>query len=360
MKSINEVNLLDYQHFYLTEETEPFTLLYSTPSGDVVDSNCELIKTDTVIIIGLKDTTISGIKNYFYMFNGIKKHVQILDYDSATPFITGIDDTSTRSNFNFYKLSDSVKILSGDQYVNMNRPRYLRPTGVPDSVGRCDDNKYGPISFHPFDESYILSRFRGVLDIAGVMHISYVNTLNDDFLNPTSRDNNCTATTLTGVIKLAYEWSLMAEEPFNSTENIAIKCKQFFEQIQIPPELMEWILENQTDKQVFNYLNGETRMIYPSNENTEIPECLVSFIKSKCMYRSISSLIRNHPKASLLSDDFITDYRQSIEKKIYETSLECGVDDFSPESVQWYVETEEYGHYQSLFKKYLDLLQELS
>ncbi len=360
MKNINEINLFDYQHFYLTEETEPFTLLYSTPSGDVVDNNCELIKTDTVIIIAFKDTAALGIKNYFYTIDGVKKYVQVLDYVIATPFITGVDLPSVKSNFSFYKLSDSVKILSGDQYTNMNRPRYLREAGVPDPTSRCDDDKYGPLSFHPFDESYILTTFTGILNIAGLMHISYLTTLNDDFLNSTSRDNNCTATTLTGIIKLAHEWALMAEEPFNSTEPMAVKCKQLLDEIQIPSELMEWILENQVDKQVFNYLNGETRVLYPSNENTEIPECLVSFIKRKCMYRSISSLIKNHPESSLLSSNFIAEYKQCIEKKIYETSLECGVDDFSPEAIRWYVETEDYGHYQSTFKKCLDLLQELS
>ena len=359
MKSINEINILDYQHFYLTEETEPFTLLISTPDGDVIDNNCDLIKTDTVIIIALKETIGSGVKNYFYTADGIRKHVQLLDYDSASPFIGGVEKTPVNSTFSFYKISDSVEVLSGDQFKDMGRPRYLREV-MPEEITRCDDNKYGPLSFYPWSEALKLSKFRGILDIAGVMHISYFNTLNEGFLNPTSRDNNCTATTLTGAIKLAYEWSLMAEEPFNSTENIAIKCKQFFEQMQIPSEVMNWILENQNDKQVFNYLNGETRIVYPSDENTEIPECLISFIKNKCMYRSISSLIKNHPKTSLLSDDFITEYRQVIEKKIYETSLECGLDDFSPESVQWYIETEDYGHYQSLLKKYLDLLQELS
>ena len=360
MKNINEINLFDYQHFYLTEETEPFTLLMSTPNGDVDDNNYELIKTDTVIIIALKKTIGFGVKNYFYTINGIRKHVQLLGYDEASPFFGEEEKTPTTSTstFNFYKISDSVEILSGDQFSNMNRPRYIRDV-MPEEVTRCDDDKYGPLSFYPWDEPFKLSRFRGILEIAGVMHISYFNTRNEGFLNPTSRDNNCTATTLTGAIKLAYEWSLMAEETFNSTENIAIKCKQFFEQIQIPSEVMEWILENQVDKQVFNYLNGETRIIYPSNENTEIPECLITFIKNKCMYPSISSLIKNHPKASLLTGDFIMEYRQSIEKAIYELSLECGIDDFSSDAIQWYVETENFGHYQFLFKRYLDLLQEL-
>ena len=359
MKNINEINIFDYRHFYLTEETELFTLLLSTPNGDIDDNNYELIKTDTVIIIGFKETIGSGIKNYFYTINGIRKHVQLLGYDEASPFFGEQEKTPTDSTFNFYKISDSVEVLSGDQFSNMNRPRYIRDV-MPEEITRCDDDKYGPLSFYPWDEPFKLVKFRGILDIAGVMHISYFNTRNEGFLNPLSRDNNCTASTLTGAIKLAYEWSLMAEEPFNSTENIAIKCKQFFEQMQIPSEVMDWILENQTDKQVFNYLNGETRVIYPSDENTEIPECLISFIKSKCMYTSISSLINNHPKASLLSNNFITEYRQAIEKKIYEISLECGIDDFSAESVKWYVETEDYGHYQSLIKKYLDLLQELS
>ena len=359
MKNINEINILDYRHFYLTEETEPFVLLLSTPNGDVIDDNWELIKTDTVIIIAFKEVIGLGIKNYFYTANGVRKHVQILDYDSASPFIEGVERTPVNSTFSFYKISDSVEVLTGDQFKNMNRPRHSREV-MPEEITRCDDNKYGPLSFYPWSEPFTLSKFRGILDIAGVMHISYFNTLNEGPLNLTSRDNNCTATTLTGAIKLAYEWSLMAEEPFNSTENIAIRCKQFFEQIQIPSELMEWILENQVDKQVFNYLNGETRITYPSDENTEIPECLISFIKNKCMYRSISSLIKDHPESSLLSSNFITEYRQAIEKKIYEISLECGIDDFSSDAIQWYVETENFGHYQSLLKKYLDLLQELS
>ena len=358
MKSIDEINIFDYQHFYLTEETEPFTLVLSTPNGDAVDENWELVKTDTVIIIAFKETIGSGVKNYFYTINGVRKHVQLLDYDSASPFIGGEEKTPVNSTFSFYKISDSVEVLSGDQFKNMNRPRYLREV-MPEELTRCDDNKYGPLSFYPWEEPFKLSKFRGILDIAGVMHISYFNTLNEGFLNPASQDNNCTAATLTGAIKLAYEWSLMAEEPFNNTENIALKCKQFFEQMDIPEELMEWIIQNQTDKQVFNYLNGENRVIYPSNENTEIPECLISFIKGKCMYTSISSLLKNHPKSSLLSNDFVIEYRQAIEKKLYEISLDCGINDYTPESLQWYVETEEYGYYQYLMKRYLDLLKEL-
>ena len=360
MKNINEINLFDYRDFYLTEETEPFVLSYATPSGDVIDNNCELIMTDTFIIIAFKDTISAGIKNYFYTINGVKKYIQILSYDSLPPLLKDTEDSSSSSRFSFYKISDSVKILSGDKYKDMNRPRYLRETGVPDPTERCDDNKYGPISFHPFDEPYVLTRFRGIIDIAGLMHISYLNTSNEGFLNPSSRDNNCTATTLTGIIKLVYEWSLMAQEPFNSEEPIAIKCKQFLEEIKIPVELMTWILENQVDKQVFNYLNGETRIEYPSNENTEIPDILLSFIQSKCMYNSISYLIKKHPKASSLSSNFIIEYKQYIEKKIYEISLECGVDDFTPEAMQWYSETKEYGQYQSLIRRYLGLLEELN
>jgi hypothetical protein len=132
------------------------------------------------------------------------------------------------------------------------------------------------------------------MSLHNVGYLIYLH-LHDDIEIREKYKNNaevpCVGLTLSEFFKLLYEWSEVTKEPFNSTEDIAIKASQFLDAFGFTPDLVD----NQSDMQVVSYLTGsENARLRPTNVQPNKPE-LITFVKKNMASSSVSSLCKLYP-----------------------------------------------------------------
>lgn len=176
---------------------------------------------------------------------------------------------------------------------------------------RCDDSRYGPIVFlrpedpdndsdckSPILQTFTeLKRFTPFLSIDRIGHLIYVELPNSNSENQDLNLNNMpkACVTISEILKLMLEWSELVNSPWNSTEPISVKSNLFFENLSIPSEVRDDLINNQADMQVARYLMGNTnaRERPPISEINEISPILRRWILSKFFFSSIDELKAN-------------------------------------------------------------------
>ena len=150
-----------------------------------------------------------------------------------------------------------------------------RPIELAGQDWRCDNSLYGPRLFYYVgqDETLLLDGidkikvYEPILSINGVGHLIYFKYGEDDIQIRFDYINNAvlsqTAETFSEIIKLILEWAAVTEPPFENTENVAQKAKQFIDAFGIT----ESLVNGQPDMQVARYLqgNGSARLRTPGS-----------------------------------------------------------------------------------------------
>ena len=321
MKTIDEINRDDYNSFHLTDESSNFALQFNTPSGLIDESDYDLIQSQAGVIVGYKKN-IQGIHNYVYTINGVQKRLQNLLYDAYKPIL----DEEKIGTFDVYSFVNSVPI---SQNNNFNAT-----TDGGDEFIRCDYDKFGGLPFYSGGAAFGILQVKNILDVSGSAHVLLIHTTNDGFFTSTSQVRNCSAKTFTGILKNIYEWSLMADSPFNSTETTAVKAKQMWNSLDIPQNLLDWILNNQPDMQVSRFLKGEIRLAYDIDENTEIPQELKDYVILNSRYRTLTGIKNTHPRGNLIEEKLIEKEKFFFEKEIFNFCLFNNILDMSDENIE--------------------------
>lgn len=170
---------------------------------------------------------------------------------------------------------------------------------------RCDQGLFDPVLFVdalgntaiPFPENLgEIVVYEPFMSVNGIGHILFTEVQEtshcEDMLNNSYMPT--TSLTLGGVFKLITEWADMANEPFNNTEDIAIKANLICEQLGITKDLVD----NQPDMQIYKYIQGDA-----SARTAPTPvmfsEKLDSFIKKNMAHSSLSSILTIYPEIQI-------------------------------------------------------------
>lgn len=145
-----------------------------------------------------------------------------------------------------------------------------------------------------------LEVYFSLLSVDGVGHLIYVkyfagqNDGNEEFETNES-DLPTAARSLFPSLKILTEWANMTEEPFSSTEPVALASNQFLCRIGMPDDVRNDIEENQTDMSVYRYLRGEldARKQPDLAELREITPLTLRWVKSKMFYKNVSHFYRS-------------------------------------------------------------------
>ncbi len=168
---------------------------------------------------------------------------------------------------------------------------------------RCDNSLYGPRLFFPVghDEARILDGlgnikiYEPVLSINGIGHLVYFKHDGDDtqirfdFINDAELPQS--AESFSEIIKLILEWAAVAVPPFENTEEIARKAKQFVERFGITEELVS----GTPDMQVAKYLKGEATARLRTPGSYPLTQEQDDFIKSHMSYMTFSKIAQMNP-----------------------------------------------------------------
>ena len=165
---------------------------------------------------------------------------------------------------------------------------------------RCDNTMYGPHANFVRENGRIvptvnkLRAYETLLPLHNVGYLIYLHLHDDVEIREKYKNNSevpCVGLTLSEAFKLLYEWSEVTKEPFNSTQDIAVKADEFLNTFGFTPDLVD----NQSDMQVAKYLSGsETARLRPTVVQPNKPE-LVNFVKKRMASSSLASLCSIYP-----------------------------------------------------------------
>lgn len=195
---------------------------------------------------------------------------------------------------------------------------------------RCDNALYGPRGFFPVGEpegrliegANSIKVYEPILSINGIAHLIYFKHDGDDtdirykFTNDAELPQ--TAETLSEIIKLILEWSEVAGPPFENTEEIARKAKQFVEKFGITKSLVP----DQPDMQVAKFLQGDTSARVRTAGTYPMSEELNNLITSSLPYMTFSKLVQLNP------DLFNLEQAIAVERELCKEQWEHAMEKF--------------------------------
>jgi hypothetical protein len=124
------------------------------------------------------------------------------------------------------------------------------------------------------------------------------------------------------VMKMAYEWSTLSEEPWQAEDSIALKCKQAFADWNIPNDAIEELIESQPDTVLGLFLNGDSNPRKSIEENKNIPEKFKNWFTGKLRYRTLGSIMQSYPSTLSIPDSMIEKEKIFFEEQIYKFCVE--------------------------------------
>ena len=316
MKNITEINPYDYESFYYIKDASDINLQLNTSNGYINVDNYEIINTSSGKIIGFT-RVIPGHHNYICSLNS--KNINLTYFDQLFDIL----DDKTFETFKFFLFVNSVEVPAYEEFAEkFNRSKTL-DGNVPI---RCDYNQYGGFAFDLPENGYTILKLMNVLNIAGIGHVAYFETAETENTNPHHSSINHGAKTYAGILKAIYEWSIVASEPFNNQEEIAKKAKLMWEQLSLPEDLKNWIINEYYDMRVSRYLKGETEIIQDVEPESKMPIVLSDYIKSNCKYRTLTSLANSHPDSIVIPSNILENEKNTIENQLYDFVTRNSID----------------------------------
>jgi hypothetical protein len=224
--------------------------------------------------------------------------------------------------FKFFLFLDSVEVPAYEEYANIVKSKTVENT----MPIRCDYNQYGGFPFHIPPNGYTILRMMNVLSISETAHVAYFETAQSENTNPHHVSINAGARTYAGILKAIYEWSVVADQPFSSQEKIAQKAKLMWQQLELPEDLKNWIINDYCDMRVSRFLKGETEIIQDVEDEEQMPEVLSNYIKSNCKYRTLRSLANSHPGNIVIPSSILENEKNTIENQLYDFVVRNNID----------------------------------
>lgn len=167
---------------------------------------------------------------------------------------------------------------------------------------RCHRGMYGPWQFTDDNYQVVLDEvnqiviYESLLNLNNTGYLVYVEATGKTQLANEKVNNSVapvTGRTLQETMRLIYEWSVLAEEPFNSTDDAAIVAKTFLDSLGFTTE-ERIALASLPPMQISNYLAGsETARVRPSNIPA-LNDAIKTMVFKRMASSSLSALFRIH------------------------------------------------------------------
>lgn len=273
-----------YMLDYITDSS--VKLFRRTPAGDEEFSAYDLIQMPDgkLLVAFYKYWSISTIHNYIAISGDQEEFVSSQPFERVMPH-WNLGITSPVGEKGVFCFFDS------------------QPIHNPADEWRCDTTSYGPKKYLGAGEDprTLLSglaqikTYENIIAINGIANIVYFHRNNDESIRDlaiNAEEIPCFTVTLSEMFRLISEWAILVDEPFNSTQDIALDAKAFLNAIRFDSSLVA----DQADMQVAEYLKGNTNARQrPTGVVDNSPE-LLNFIKRKIAHMSLASLLSCYPE----------------------------------------------------------------
>lgn len=210
-----------------------------------------------------------------------------------------------------------------------------RNTYVEDSR-RCDVDDFAAVNFQdviPGEESDFLDEnyFNNeniigfALCLASMGNIYIVKLQLGEIQDRAYKD--WSASTIMGqtfmhAVKMAYEWNILAEEPWNSNQTIALSCNSAFKEFNMPQEVLDEISSLSPSTSIEMYLSGDEDPRRSIIENKTIPPNFKKWYMLQLRYRTINSLVNNYPEPLNIPQSMVDQETEYFEGEVYNYMVE--------------------------------------
>jgi hypothetical protein len=203
---------------------------------------------------------------------------------------------------NLYPLERIIDIYDRPLDAGLGTFTFTKSVPVDGGDWRCDRGMYGGGPFIEENVERVIGELSQVViyepfvNVNGVAHIMYLEaTGKTQFAN--EKVNNSvvpvTGRTIQETMRLIYEWSVLAGEPFNSTDDAAIAAKTFLDSLGFTTE-ERTALASLPPMQISNYLAGsETARVRPSNIPA-LDDEIKTMVFKRMASSSLSALFKIH------------------------------------------------------------------
>jgi hypothetical protein len=307
MKNINEINPFDYLSFYFIGNVENVNLKFNTPEGMIDYDNYDVINTESGKIIAFKDRP-AGHHNY--ICDGTSINIDYIYFDQ----MFNILDKKEFDGIKFFIFANSIKLPTFEEVSQIENYSTDEEGAVP---FRCDYGKYGAFPFSGPGKPYTISKTFNVINLAGSSHIAYLETLQKENQNPSDSHMLVSARSYSGILKVIYDWAMVQEADVQEYVEISQKAKELWSSLEIPAEIENWLSTQYPASRLSKYLNGQPYKGADHELPEEMPVILSDFIKSKCHYRTLTSLANSHPSNVIIPQDILDFEKSKVENFMY-------------------------------------------
>ena len=171
---------------------------------------------------------------------------------------------------------------------------------------RCDNSMYGPTVFAEENIDTFLDELGAgsellvcetLLNINGTCHITYMEATNRSLLANEKLNNAIipiVGRTFQELLRLIYEWSVLAKEPFNATDRCAIIADAFFSALSFTEEELQTIA-NLPQMQIGQFISGSENARQRPNNIAELSGEVENILWRRMGSSSLSFIVARNP-----------------------------------------------------------------
>jgi hypothetical protein len=304
LKKLEDFDPFNYHGYFLVESDQDITVKFFTSNGYIEFKEYDTYVFDGFCILAFYEIQANlWIKDFQISYDNKSLIYQNEFYEKFKDILNG-DNQMERQ---VYLFMNSKEVKAIESFENIAIP----------PEDRCDFNKFGPASFYPkvSNTSAKITDIKLPMSVTGIGHIfrgeveSWENAYSDKSVD---RQKYTNSRTFSGCLKVIYEWSLMTQEPWNNTEDIAIKASQFLTALNLNEKDLKETTDAQCDMRIAKYLKGEHEHS-PLPENHFISNGLKDYFRTYYKYFCLKTIKENHPKGNQIPQSFL-----DAEAAIYE------------------------------------------
>jgi len=174
---------------------------------------------------------------------------------------------------------------------------------IPSGDWRCDQSMYGPKPFYNESVSRVIENIKEVvyyepfLSVNGIGHIIYLESNSKTDLAVEKLNNSVvpvTGRTLQECLRLVFEWSVLADEPFNSKEEAPLAASSFIKSLKLTQEELD-VVAGLTPMQVSKFIMGSETARLRDMEIPELSEDVASILFDRMASMSLSFVVSRNP-----------------------------------------------------------------
>lgn len=338
IKAHEEYDPRNYACYAVTNITDDFTVNLLYPSGFIEYKDYDVFNIGNQTLIAFYHVGIFKDNFTYYIISDDKtEKIGHQCYE----WVKDVVDGDYEKDKSLFMVMNSAPKLIENYKTLLNDPSW-KAFFVEIESRRCDLEEYGAIGFHDMVETNGLngslldvSYFTGenfvshvsLINSVGNIHIAKVtfkNIPDSAYLNWPGCGGICR--TLFGALKTAYHWSKCANDPWNNTTSLPVKCNQAMIDLDFSDEIITEMEEFSFPTVLERYLSSDPDPRRKIEEDQILPPNFKNWFISTLRYRTLGSLSSIHPLSPSIPQLFLDKENELFESIIYKFCIENSLD----------------------------------